>query len=121
METTISVRVKRSDPRNGFEARWQEYQVPRKRARRVLDVLEYITEQIDPTLAFRPHLCRDLVCNGCWVRVNGRARMACSTPINDDKPMTLEPMDDYELIRDLVVDYSHHIDVSRHQPTGAVD
>ncbi len=112
----VTVRIKREDPANGKPPWWQTYEVPRDRAYRVLDVLEYITDHLDPTLAFRPHVCRDLCCRVCWLRVNGKARMACSTPLPNAKEVTLEPCTDYALIRDLVVDFSHKLESSAASP-----
>ncbi len=105
--STVTVRIKRYDPSNGVEPHWCEYVVPRSRALRVLDVLEYIQEELDPTLGYRPHMCRDLVCGGCWVQVNGHKRMSCGTPLAGMDTIMLEPIKTHAVIRDLAVDYSH--------------
>ncbi len=109
-EEMIKVRVRRQDPALEESARFEEYQVPCSRARRVLDVLEYIQEELDPTLAWRPHLCRDSCCSACWLQVDGRKRMACTTVLDETRgPIVLEPLPGYALIRDLVVDYSREM------------
>jgi succinate dehydrogenase / fumarate reductase iron-sulfur subunit len=100
------VRVRRFDPQTiGQPPYWQDFQVPRGRVARLLDVLQYL-QQEDPTIATRPHFCRDLVCNGCYVNYNGKPRMSCMTPLNARvTDITLEPLQGYRVIRDLVVDF----------------
>jgi succinate dehydrogenase/fumarate reductase iron-sulfur protein len=102
----LKVYVKRFNPSIDHEPYWQTFEVPREHVARLLDVVEYIQQRIDPTLAIRPHYCRDLVCNACYIQYNGKPRMSCMTPLTDKiKEITLEPMEGYVLIRDLVVDF----------------
>jgi succinate dehydrogenase / fumarate reductase iron-sulfur subunit len=105
-KATVRVRVRRFDPHtDGQPPHWQDFDVPRGSVARLLDVLQYL-QQEDPTIAIRPHYCRDLVCNGCYVNYNGKPRMSCMTPLNDRMTeITLEPLQGYRVIRDLVVDF----------------
>jgi fumarate reductase iron-sulfur subunit len=106
-EAMINVRIRREDPGCGQKAFIQEYQVARSRARRVLDLLEYIQEEVDPTLAWRTHICRDTCCYGCWLMVDGKRSMACVSILKKEQgEILLEPTDDFMLIRDLAVDFS---------------
>ena len=101
----IKVHVRRFDPKTDADPYWQDFEVPHGSVARLLDVLEYLNK-LDPTLACRPHYCRDLVCNACYVNYNGKQRMSCMTPLNDKiTEITLEPMKGYRVIRDLVVDF----------------
>ena len=51
--------------------------------------------------------CLEEVCGSCAMRINGRARMACSALIDKlDQPITLEPLSKFPVIRDLAVDRS---------------
>ena len=51
--------------------------------------------------------CLEEVCGSCAMRLNGRARMACSALIDKlDQPVTLEPLSKFPVIRDLAVDRS---------------
>ena len=51
--------------------------------------------------------CLEEVCGSCAMRINGRARMACSALIDKlDQPVTLEPLSKFPVIRDLAVDRS---------------
>ena len=106
-EPSLLVRILREDPGCGQAAFIQEYQVARSRARRVLDLLEYIQEEVDPTLGWRTHICRDTCCYACWLMVDGNKSMACVAIIKkDQQEVLLEPLQEYELIRDLTVDFS---------------
>jgi succinate dehydrogenase / fumarate reductase iron-sulfur subunit len=51
--------------------------------------------------------CLEEVCGSCAMRINGRARMACSALIDKlEQPVTLEPLSKFPVIRDLAVDRS---------------
>ena len=51
--------------------------------------------------------CLEEICGSCAMRVNGRARMACSALIDNlDQPVKLEPFSKFPVVRDLAVDRS---------------
>lgn len=51
--------------------------------------------------------CLEEVCGACTMIINGKARQACSTLVDQLKqPITLEPLTKFTLIRDLMVDRS---------------
>ena len=103
----IKVHIQREDPGCNREVWIETYHVPRDRGRRVLDLLEYIQEEVDPTLGWRTHICRDTCCDACWLMVNGNKRMACATVLKENEDsIKLEPLPKYALIRDLIVDFS---------------
>jgi len=84
----------------------QEYVVdvndPKKTT--VLDLLIRIREKIDPTLAFR-YACRMGVCGACGMVINGEPKLACTTTISETGPVIeVEPLWNFPVIRDLVVD-----------------
>ncbi len=84
----------------------QEYQVPTNGLIRVLDLMRYIFEELNPNFAYRRHLCRDDVCMGCLININGKIRLACSTPLEPGlTEYRLAPAKTFPVIRDLVVDY----------------
>ena len=71
----------------------------------VLAVLIRIRDEIDGTLAFRSS-CRSAVCGSCAMVINGKIDLACRTQVaafNSDT-IILEPLPNFEVIRDLVVD-----------------
>lgn len=101
---TITVKVRRADPDvNGGEVTYRSYTVPLEPGATVLSILRYITENIDRTLSYY-RSCRIGKCAGCRMVVNGKTRLACTTPVTGD--ITLEPLPGYPLIKDLVVDLS---------------
>src|SRR5687767_4169490 len=75
----------------------------------LLDVLDAIKHHHDGTLAYRKS-CRMAICGSCGMRMDGRAVLACKTPI---KPLAdkgqipvISPMGNMPVIRDLVTDMS---------------
>lgn len=55
--------------------------------------------------------CLEEVCGACSMVINGVPRQACSTLLQDlEKPVVLEPMHKFPLVRDLVVDRSRMFD-----------
>ncbi len=104
MSEHVSVNIRRYDPEQADQPFWQSYEVPRQRATRVLDVLEYIQDELDPSLGYRRHICRALVCRSCRVKVDGHSRLTCQTIIRPGTvEINLEPLDEHPLIRDLIV------------------
>jgi len=102
----LQVKIKRSHTGDKSEPHWQTYSVPRIRATRVLDAIEYIQDELDPNLGYRRHICHNLVCQSCTIKVNGHARLTCQAVILPDvSEIRLEPLSNYQLIRDLIVDY----------------
>ena len=96
----IVVRIRRSSRAAGSTA-IQEFHVPYQKWMRVLDVLNWIAENEAPDLAYR-WFCGSKMCGTCGVRMNGREVLACweaAEPV-----MTIEPLRNLPVIRDLVVD-----------------
>jgi len=51
--------------------------------------------------------CLEEVCGSCAMLINGKARMACSALIDNlEKPVRLEPLSKFPVVRDLAVDRS---------------
>ena len=93
---TITVRVRRSD-----DGQLAEFRVPYRKWMRVLDALNWIAENGAPDLAYR-WFCGSKMCGTCAVRMNGREVLACWEAVEPD--MTIEPLRNLPVIRDLVVD-----------------
>ncbi len=108
MSQTYVVHVKRCDPgRNGpYEV---TYTVPKGGLYRVLDVLFHIYDHIDATLGFRRELCREGFCHSCEAKVNGKRVLTCLTLVSRLDEITIEPLDGYPVVRDLVVEFGHEI------------
>lgn len=110
MSKQITLRIKRtSRPSDSESAReyWQEFRVLIPHDAYVLDALEAAWNQ-DPSLMFR-HSCHHASCGSCGMRVQGRERLACITPafeVARDGMLTLEPLRNFAVIADLVVEMS---------------
>ena len=77
------------------------YTVPADSNMSVLDILDYIYEQIDPTLGYFSHeACRQTACGKCTVRVNGEACLACGRACPEED-FRIDPKND-RVIRDLM-------------------
>jgi succinate dehydrogenase / fumarate reductase iron-sulfur subunit len=72
----------------------------------VLNALLYVKEKFDHSIAIR-YSCRMAACGSCGMKINGLPKLACYTQVTDygDKSITVEPLDNYPLIRDLVTDF----------------
>ena len=106
----INVKVRRFDPEaESPKPFWQEYPVTMDDSATVLDTLLAIREQDDESLALRCS-CRSAICGSCAMRINGHAALACKTKMNavaeDGGTVTVEPMGNQPIVRDLVVDIS---------------
>ncbi len=94
---------------------WQDFTVQVAQKAYVLDALEAASAQ-DSTLLYR-HACHHASCGSCGLRVNGRERLACITPVaevmNSKGMIRLEPLRNFPLIGDLLVDFQpfmRHLD-----------
>lgn len=99
----VIVRVKRGDSRKSY---WQTYELRGVVGRlTVLELLIYIRERIDPTLGIS-YSCRMGLCGACAMKINGKPRLACQTPLSevlDGDELTVEPLDKGVVVKDLIV------------------
>jgi succinate dehydrogenase/fumarate reductase-like Fe-S protein len=97
----IKVKVFRYDFAVEKEAHQQIYEVPLTDGMSVLDVLDYIYDNIDSSLAYYSHAaCRHGLCGKCVLVVNGKSSLVCQTLVSDD--IVIETPSKFEVIRDLV-------------------
>ena len=102
---TVVVTVRRQNPATDEQPRFERFEVPYSKWMRVLDVLEYINEDLGSGLGYR-WLCGVKKCGTCAVKMNGREVLACWEAAEPD--MLIEPLDHAPLLRDLVVDRSDY-------------
>jgi succinate dehydrogenase/fumarate reductase-like Fe-S protein len=98
---TITIKVRRHDPAVNGAPTFQEYSVPYQEGMRILDALLYIAEGIDPSLAYR-YSCKIGNCKVCLMKANGKTVYSCQARLQPD--MVLEPLTQFEDVRDLVCD-----------------
>ncbi len=103
---SITLRVLRANPAQQAERRFQAFQVPPEPGMTVLDALLYAKEHLDHSIAIR-FSCRMASCGSCGMKVNGIPRLACYTQVAEfaNSAISLEPLDHYPLVRDLVTDF----------------
>src|SRR5512146_2126268 len=94
----IDVRIRRY---HDGGTRYQDFKVPYRKWMRVLDALNWIAENEATDLAYR-WICGSKMCGSCALRMNGREVLACWEAV--EPTMTIEPLRNLPVIRDLVVD-----------------
>jgi succinate dehydrogenase / fumarate reductase, iron-sulfur subunit len=103
------LRIRRFDPESGEAAYWADYTADLPPERSVLDGILQVKDRVDASIGIRCS-CRAAICGSCGVRVNGRSRLACNTRLSDalagarDGAITVEPMGNMPVIKDLIVD-----------------
>ena len=105
MADRIKLQVARYRPEQESEATFDEYEVPCSKDWVVLDGLNHVKDRIDGTLAYR-WSCRMGVCGSCGMMVNGEPKLTCATFLTDyaPGPVRVEPLRNFPVIRDLIVD-----------------
>lgn len=102
----VKLKVKRSDNPGGDYTR---YEIDAPEYFTLLDALIKVREYEDGTLALRCS-CRSAICGSCAMRVDGRARLACRAKViaitrgDENHEITVEPMGNMPVIKDLVND-----------------
>ena len=112
----MRLRVFRGSP--GEPSTFAEFDVPVEEGMVVLDALHWIQAHVAPDLAVRWN-CKAARCGSCSAEVNGLPRLTCKTRLSDfpeREPITVEPMRDFPLIRDLVTDVSWNYAINRSIP-----
>jgi succinate dehydrogenase iron-sulfur subunit len=104
---TITLTVTRFTPEAGTAPRLQSYAIPYRDDMVVLDALNYIKSYVDGSLTFR-WSCRMGICGSCGMTVNGTPTLTCASFLRDFYPanVVVEPLANFPLIRDLVIDMS---------------
>lgn len=111
---TITLRVQRENPTRHVRRHYDTFQIPPESGMTVLGALLYAKEQIDHSIAIR-FSCRMAACGSCGMKINGLPRLACYTQLTEfgNSAITVEPLDHYPLVRDLVTDFDGFF--SKHQ------
>jgi fumarate reductase (CoM/CoB) subunit B len=101
----IDMKIFRYDPKKTEPPRYDTYRVPYSEGMTVLDALDYVYENLDPTLSYRKS-CRQGSCGSCAVLVNAKPCAACRTLVKEGKVLTVSPLLHFDVIKDLVTDIS---------------
>jgi succinate dehydrogenase iron-sulfur subunit len=96
--------VTRFDPDRDEKPHTQSYDIPVRDDWKVLDALNYIKDEVDPTLSHR-WSCRMAVCGSCGMQVNGEPRLTCKTALREyGSTVEVAPLANFPVVRDLVVE-----------------
>lgn len=104
-KTLLIQRTSRTKDQESLQSYWQEFHVTLPKQAYVLDALEAAWRQ-DSSLMFR-HSCHHASCGSCGIRIQGRERLSCITPVfsvASRDVLRLEPLRNFPVIADLVVD-----------------
>ena len=113
-DATIALKVARYRPEHGSSLYFDEYEVPYREDMVVLDALNFIKDNVDGSVSYR-WSCRMGVCGSCGMMVNYVPRLTCSTFLREfyPKPVVVEPLENFPIIRDLVVDMTDFLEKLR--------
>jgi succinate dehydrogenase/fumarate reductase iron-sulfur protein len=104
IEKTVEFKISRFDPANNRNYA-STFKVPIRAGTTMLDALLYIKDNLDETISFRQS-CRMGICGDCAINVDGKPMLACYTQVLDlqSDSLLVEPISNYQVIKDLVVD-----------------
>lgn len=117
----VNLRILRYDPESGSGSEYEEFELDLPEYATVLDGLLTVRNDVDGSLSMRAS-CRSAICGSCSMRINGQARLACKTLVanivkTEGEWLTIEPMNNMPVVKDLVVDMSMFWDkVTQIQP-----
>jgi len=106
-----TLRLRRFDPESGEAPYWQEFEVGLEGHRSVLDAILKLRDDVDGSIGIRCS-CRAAICGSCGVRINDKPGLACHTHLEraaqaapeGSRIITVEPMGNMPVIKDLIVD-----------------
>jgi succinate dehydrogenase / fumarate reductase iron-sulfur subunit len=105
----FTLRLRRYDPESGEAPYWEEHTIQLEPHRSVLEGILQAKARFDGSIGVRCS-CRAAICGSCGVRVNGKPGLACHTHLDaalkdsKDGTITVEPMGNMPVIKDLIVD-----------------
>ena len=96
--------VTRFDPDRDQVPKTQSYEVTCRPDWKVLDALNHIKDEVDPTLSHR-WSCRMAVCGSCGMNVNGEPKLTCKTALSEyGDVVEVAPLANFPIVRDLVIE-----------------
>jgi succinate dehydrogenase / fumarate reductase iron-sulfur subunit len=105
-----TLRIRRYSPETGDPAYWEDFAIELDGHRSVLDGILQAKDAQDGSIGIRCS-CRAAICGSCGVRINGKPGLACHMHLEeaarqsrDGAPITVEPMGNMPVIRDLITD-----------------
>jgi len=108
-------RIWRSNGANDSQGRFEDYSTRISEGMVVLDAIHQIQAEKAHDLAVRWN-CKAGKCGSCSAEVNGVPKLMCMCRMSDlslEKPITVEPMKAFPLMKDLVTDVSWNFEVKK--------
>ena len=102
----VTFKIRRYDAATDGKGEHQSYSLDVDEDTTVLDALVQIRDEHDGTLSFRGS-CRSGFCGDCTMRINGKGKVICRTPVSKavkDGEITAEPIRLVNVLKDLVYD-----------------
>jgi succinate dehydrogenase / fumarate reductase iron-sulfur subunit len=100
------IKIQKFDPAKDEKPYFEEYEFDCAKDQTVLELLNCIKEEKDPTLGFR-HSCKAGICGSCSMRINGRARLTCKLMAEDEiekfGEIVIQPIGNLKIEKDLIV------------------
>lgn len=108
---SITLRIARYNPEQDDASRFMEFTVPYEKWTTVLEAILEVKKHFDHSVAVR-YSCRQATCGSCGMIINGKPRLACFTKISElnSNVVTVEPMNNFPIIRDLAVKFERLFD-----------
>ena len=103
------LRLRRWDPESGEPPYWDQHTIELEPHRSVLEGILQAKARFDGSIGIRCS-CRAAICGSCGVRINGQPGLACHTHLDEalerssDGMISVEPMGNMPVIKDLIVD-----------------
>ncbi len=102
----ITLKVYRFNPEIDKEFHYDTFKVDAEPNERILDCLNKIRWQQDPTLSFRM-ACAHGICGSDGLTINSQSALACQKLVKDydyTKEILIEPLKYFVVVKDLIVD-----------------
>ena len=103
-------KIKRYNPETDKKPHWEEYKIQADPTDRLLDGLNAVKWYNDGALTYR-RSCAHGICGSDAMMINGRNQLACKIIMKQaqdqagkNKPITVEPLRGFPIVKDLVVD-----------------
>ena len=108
---SITLRIARYNPEQDDASKFMEFTVPYEKWTTVLEAILEVKKHFDHSVAVR-YSCRQATCGSCGMIINGKPRLACFTKISElnSNVVTVEPMNNFPIIRDLAVKFERLFD-----------
>ncbi len=108
---SITLKIARYNPEHDDSSKFMEFNVPYEKWTAVLEAILEVKKHFDHSVAVR-YSCRQATCGSCGMIINGKPRLACFTKISElnSNVITVEPMNNFPIIRDLAVKFERLFD-----------